>query len=158
MTDEPIKYVTAEDIHAIHDAIVADDPGAEPGVRIPDAAESALEYVSTGYFGQVPETLDEKAVHLLRLLVADHSFVDGNKRTALNTTAAFYAINGYYFDHDRQTKELLKQFARDQSEVAIERAVYHFEANSRPVEEIEDEEIRTEIERLQAIVGQAERR
>nr|WP_245756856.1 Fic family protein [Halogranum rubrum] len=30
----------------------------------------------------------------MRLLVADHPFVDGNKRTALDTTATFYMLTG----------------------------------------------------------------
>ncbi|MDS0300193.1 Fic family protein [Halogeometricum sp. S1BR25-6] len=29
----------------------------------------------------------------MRLLVADHPFVDGNKRTALDTVATFYRVH-----------------------------------------------------------------
>lgn len=43
--------------------------------------ESASTYVSEGYFGEVPETIHEKAADLMRLLVADHPFVDGNSTT-----------------------------------------------------------------------------
>jgi death-on-curing protein len=61
----------------------------------------------------VPETIHEKAFHLLRLLVANHPFVDGNKRTALNTTTVFYLLNGYRFDYDDEIRDILKQFGTD---------------------------------------------
>lgn len=32
-----------------------------------DAVESAVQYVSEGYFGDVPQTLHEKAVHLIEI-------------------------------------------------------------------------------------------
>jgi death-on-curing protein len=46
----------------------------------------------------VPETIYEKAFHLLRLLVANHPFVDANKRAALNTAVVFYFLNEYRFE------------------------------------------------------------
>ncbi len=56
-----------------------------------------------GNFGTVPETIHEKVFHRFRLLVANHPFVDANKRTALNTTAVFYFLNGYQFGTDQTT-------------------------------------------------------
>lgn len=112
MSDDEIVYPAPEDVLAIHEAIVRDDPDAAPGVRAPEAAESAILYVSEGYFGRSPETIHEQAVHLMRLLVADHSFVDGNKRTALNTVATFYAMDGFYFDYGDEIRDVLKGFAR----------------------------------------------
>ncbi|WP_373189547.1 Fic family protein [Halolamina sp.] len=43
-----------------------------------------LDYIEAGSFGEAPEGIHETAFHLLRLLVANHPFVDANKRTALN--------------------------------------------------------------------------
>ena len=60
-----------------------------------------------GFFSEVPETIHEKAVHLMRLLVADHPFVDGNKRTALRTVVVFYVLNGYTFDYSDEIRALL---------------------------------------------------
>jgi len=57
------------------------------GVQSKGDIEFALNYASEGAFGSVPETIHEKSFHLLRLLVANHPFVDGNKRTALNTAS-----------------------------------------------------------------------
>ena len=71
MTDD-LLYPTAEDVLAIHEDIVASDLETEPGVRTAESVESALTYVSEGYFGQIPETIHEKAAHLVRLLAAEH--------------------------------------------------------------------------------------
>lgn len=110
------EYPDADDVHAIHEAIVASDDRTEPGVRTPAAVESALVYVSEGYFGEAPETIHEKAAHLMRLLAAEHPYVDGNKRTAL-TTAVFYDLNGCYFDADDRVRRILKEFATDEASV-----------------------------------------
>ena len=131
----------------MHEGIVSNDPKSTKGVRKSDAPESALTYISEGYFGEVPETIHEKATHLMRLLVSDHPFVDGNKRTALNATETFYAMNGYYFDYNDEIKDILKDFAGDE-DVDVEYVVERCEELARSVEEIEDEEIRTEVERL----------
>ncbi|WP_317175844.1 type II toxin-antitoxin system death-on-curing family toxin [Halomontanus rarus] len=130
MSDE-LTYPSVELILGLHEQIVEEGDITEPGVRSEDAIESALQYVSEGYFGQVPQTLDEKAVHLLRLLVADHPFVDGNKRTALRTVVVFYMMNGYTFDYGDEVRALLHRFANDEAEVDIETAVIYFRACAR---------------------------
>lgn len=83
---DPFWYPTVDDVLDIHDDIVSEYPDTSSGVHSRGDVEFALEYVSEGSFGEGPETIHEKAFHLLRLLVANHPFVDGNKRTALNTT------------------------------------------------------------------------
>ncbi len=130
VSDE-LTYPSVELILGLHEQIVEEGDITEPGVRSEDAIESALQYVSEGYFGQVPQTLDEKAVHLLRLLVADHPFVDGNKRTALRTVVVFYMMNGYTFDYGDEVRALLHRFANDEAEVDIETAVIYFRACAR---------------------------
>ncbi|WP_425494364.1 type II toxin-antitoxin system death-on-curing family toxin [Natronoglomus mannanivorans] len=130
VSDE-LTYPSVELILGLHEQIVEEGDITEPGVRSEDTIESALQYVSEGYFGQVPQTLDEKAVHLLRLLVADHPFVDGNKRTALRTVVVFYMMNGYTFDYGDEVRALLHRFANDEAEVDIETAVIYFRACAR---------------------------
>lgn len=103
--------------------------------------------MSEGYFGQTPDTIHEKATHLMRLLVADHSFVDGNKRTALNTAAAFYAMNGWYFDYDDEIREALKRFGRGES-VDIDRIVAQVRCLAVVEEQIEDSEARAALKAI----------
>jgi death-on-curing protein len=128
---DDLVYPTVDLVLEIHAQIVEEGDNTEPGVRSKQSVTSAVHYISEGYFGEVPETIHHKAVHLMRLLVADHPFVDGNKRTALDTTATFYMLNGYTFKYGDEVRALLKRFATDADEVDIETAVVYFRACAR---------------------------
>jgi death-on-curing protein len=87
-------------------------------------------YISEGYFGQAPETIHEKAAHLMRLLASEHPYVDGNKRTALAAAAGFYHLNGYEFDVDDEVREILRAFATDADDVDMNRVIEYLETNT----------------------------
>jgi death-on-curing protein len=110
-------YPSVEDVLAIHDDIVSEYSGTDSGIRNRGDIEFALHYIEQGHFRTAPETIHEKAFHLLRLLVANHPFVDANKRTALNTAAVCYRLNGYRFEYDDEIRSLLKQFGTDEATV-----------------------------------------
>jgi len=116
MTD-PLWYPSVEDLLAIHEDIVSEYPDTSSGVQNRGDIEFALEYISEGNFGSVPKTIHEKTFHLLRLLVANHPFVDGNKRTALNAATVFYLFNGYRFEYDDEIREILKRVGTDETTV-----------------------------------------
>lgn len=120
MTDEEVIYPDEDDIFLIHEDVIEDDPDADWGVKNANAVGSALYYVSVGFYGQVPETIHEKAAHLMRLIAADHAFVDGNKRTALGTTALFYDLNEVDFDYDDEVRGILEAFATDSESVDMD--------------------------------------
>ena len=101
-------YPSVEDVLAIHDDIVSEYSGTDSGIRNRGDIEFALQYIEQGHFRTAPETIHEKAFHLLRLLVANHPFVDANKRTALNTAVVFYLLNGYRLEYDDEIRSLLK--------------------------------------------------
>lgn len=130
MTDE-IVYPSVSLVLDLHEQIVSEGDVTEPGVRSEDAIASALQYVSEGFFGAAPETIHEKAVQLMRYLVAEHPFVDGNKRTALRTVVVFYMLNGYTFDYGDEIRALLHRLATDQTEVDTATAVIYFRACAR---------------------------
>ena len=130
MTDD-IAYPSVKQILDLHEQIVEEGDVTEPGVRSEDAIEFSLQYISEGFFGEVPQTLHEKAVHLMRLLVADHPFVDGNKRTALRAVVVFYMLNGHTFEYGDEIRALLHRFATDEAEVDTETAVVYFRACAR---------------------------
>jgi len=119
MTDD-VAYPSVKLILDLHAQIVEEGDHTEPGVRSEDAIQ---QYASEGFFGEVPQTLHKKAVHLMGLLVADHPFVDRNKRTALRTVVVFYLINGYAFEYGDEVRALLHRFATDEAQVDIETAV-----------------------------------
>ncbi|MGQ4557667.1 type II toxin-antitoxin system death-on-curing family toxin [Halobellus sp. GM3] len=112
---ESFWFPSVEDVLTIHEDIVSEYSNTESGVQNRGDIEFALRYIDEGSFGEAPETVHEKAFHLLRLLVANHPFVDANKRTALNTTVVFYVLNGYRFAYDEDIRTILKQFGTDQA-------------------------------------------
>ena len=130
MSDD-IAYPSVELVLDLHEQIVAEGDSTEPGVRSPDAITAALQYISEGFFGEVPETIHYKAFHLMRFLVADHPFVDGNKRTALRTVVVFYMLTGYRFEYGDEIRALLHRFATDEAAVDADTAVIYFRACAR---------------------------
>ncbi|WP_211694142.1 type II toxin-antitoxin system death-on-curing family toxin [Natronomonas salina] len=133
-----------DEIVSIHSDIVEDDEDATVGIRNEGQIDYILSAISEGHFGCVPETIHEKAAELLRLLAANHPFVDGNKRTALNTTWTFYAMNGLYFDYGEEIKAILKLFAVMEEMVDFEAVVSYFDdityssADSRSIDPVID--------------------
>ena len=130
MTDN-LAYPSVELVLGLHDQVVTEGHTTEPGVRSEDAISSALQYISEGFCGKVPETIHDKAVHLMRLLVAEHPFVDGNNRTALRTVVVFYMTNEFRFAYGDKIRALLHRFATDEAAVDTETAVIYFRACAR---------------------------
>jgi death-on-curing protein len=133
MTDS-FWYPSVEDVLGIHEDIVSEYPDTSPGIQSRGDIEFTLEYISEGSFGSVPETIHEKAFHLLRLLVANHPFVDGNKRTALNATTVFYLLNGYQFDYGDEIRKILKQFGRDETTVDEDHVLEYLRSHTMEVD------------------------
>ena len=147
-------YPSVEDVLAIHDDIVSEYPNTPSGVKNRGNIEFALSYIEEGSFGSAPETIHEKSYHLLRLLVANHSFVDANKRTALNTVVVFYFLNGYRFEYDEEIRTILKQFGIDEAAVDTEETVEYLREHTEEmdlageIEELRDDLIQYGIEQL----------
>jgi death-on-curing protein len=133
MSLESFEYLTVADVLAIHEVIVESSDETTPGVSSEGDVEYALERVESGHFGQRPESLHEKGFQLLRLLVANHPFVDGNKRTALAATVAFYALNGYDLDYDDEIRTILKRFGTDEASVAGTEVVQYLRDCTSPL-------------------------
>lgn len=85
-----------------------------------------MDFIEHGHFDEGPETVHEKAFHLMRLLASNHWFVDGNKRTALNTTELFYFINGYEFEYGEDIRSMLKLFSVREDLIDREVGVQYF--------------------------------
>lgn len=114
---DSLWYPSVEDVLAIHEDIVAEYTDTPSGVQDQGDVEFALAYVEEGHFDAARESIHEKAYHLVRLLVANHPFVDANKRTALNTVTVFYFLNGYRFAYDDEIRTILKRFGTDERAV-----------------------------------------
>lgn len=132
--EEKMLYLSKSSIKGIHQDIIEEDEEASAGVISPGDIEFALNAIENGFFGEVPETVHEKAFELMRLLAANHAFADGNKRTALNSTWSFYAINDKYFDYGEEIKAILKLLAVKEEMVDEDEVVDYFSDLARPAE------------------------
>jgi death-on-curing protein len=126
-----VNYPTVADIIDIHDGVVANDEDTDTGIhRSTGSIEMILTQISEGFYGHMPETIDEKAATLLRYLAAEQIFVDGEKRTALYTTTLFYALNGYKFDYDDDVFTLLERIAIDESTVTDDELIGYLQTHT----------------------------
>jgi len=133
MTDS-FWYPSVEDVLTVHDDIVSEYDETEVGVRNRGDVEFALQYIEAGPFGTAPTTVHGKAFHPLRLLVANHPFVDANKRTALNTTVAFYLLNGYQFAYDDEIRSILRQFGTDERDIDEAETVAYLRSHTNEID------------------------
>jgi death-on-curing protein len=89
--------LTLEQILEIH-ALVIEVTGGSAGLRDLGRLEAALATQTQNVFGEeLYPSLVDKAAALIRGIVADHAFVDGNKRTAMLAGITLLSINGQRF-------------------------------------------------------------
>jgi death-on-curing protein len=88
-------YPTVDEVIAVHARMIAKF-GGSLGIRDRGALESALARPQSGYYSDVIQ----EAAALWESLSQNHPFVDGNKRVAVTTTAAFLRVNGYRLSFD----------------------------------------------------------
>jgi death-on-curing protein len=90
--------LTLEQLLELH-ALAINQTGGSQGLRDLGRLEAAIATQTQSVFGQeLYESLPEKAAALIRGIIADHPFVDGNKRTAMLTGLTFLKVNGTVFE------------------------------------------------------------
>lgn len=110
-----MKFLDLDDLELIHIQII-DVSGGSQGVRDRERLKSALAGMRQEVFDQeLYPTIFEKAAVLLRGVIADHPFVDGNKRTGMMSALVFLNLNSY--DTASLTDKELEDFA---VQVAVE--------------------------------------
>jgi len=88
-----IKF-SKEKILLLHQ-IIAEATGGSVGVRDEGLLESALETAYASFDGQeFYPTKEEKGARLGYALIANHAFVDGNKRIGIYVMLSFLEMNG----------------------------------------------------------------
>ena len=94
-----INFLTIDDVMKIH-ARQLEEFGGANGLRDRSGLEAAITQPQASWGGQfLYETIfDMAAVYAFHIAEAQ-AFVDGNKRTALNTALVFLLINGYRVSH-----------------------------------------------------------
>lgn len=129
MTDS-LWYPSVADVLAIHDKVIQEYPNTDAGVRNEESIAFAIDFIKDERFTDVPHTIHGKAFHLMRLLVANHPFIDGNKRTALNTAVVFYVLNGYQLAYDEDIIAILKDFGTDQTNIDTQNTLDYLREHS----------------------------
>ena len=79
--------------------LIAQETGGSIGVRDEGLLESALEAAFSGFNGQeFYPTKEEKGARIGYCLIANHAFVDGNKRIGVYVMLTFLEVNGIHLD------------------------------------------------------------
>ena len=75
--------------------LITEQTGGDPGVRDIALLESALESAYATFDGQeLYPTAEEKGARIGFSLIANHAFVDGNKRIGMYVMFVFLEVNG----------------------------------------------------------------
>lgn len=89
------SYLTLDIVLAIHEEMV-ERYGGSHGIRDIGLIQSAIARPQSSFGGDdLYQTIFDKAAALFHSLMFNHAFVDGNKRTAMVSTARFLFVNGY---------------------------------------------------------------
>ncbi len=91
-------------VKKIHDRIIS-ETGGSYGIRDTNLLKSALEIPFQTFDGKelYPSTI-EKALKLLELVIKNHPFVDGNKRTGYVLFTLYLELNNFYIKATEEEK------------------------------------------------------
>ncbi len=105
-----MRYLTIDEIFAIHDRAIR-EYGGSPELLDLGRLEATLAVPRQTMFGEelYPDIFSKAAI-LFYLLIKNHPFLDGNKRTAFLALMRFLNINGYTLN---ATNDELYQFTID---------------------------------------------
>jgi death-on-curing protein len=102
-----MRYLTLGEVVDLHQRILAATVGAS-GIRDLGLLESALaQPKATFAAADLPPVLIDKAAALGFSVVANHPFVDGNKRIGHAAMETFLVLNGYELDASVDEQERL---------------------------------------------------
>ncbi len=91
------RLLTLEQIIQLH-VLALNLSGGSDGIRDLGRLESAVASQNQAVFGdELYKTIFEKAAALVRSIIGDHPFADGNKRTAMLSGITLVELNGYVF-------------------------------------------------------------
>ena len=100
-----MEFLDVEDVLMLHADIIAESGGSN-GVRDNNGLQSAIAQPRMTFGGQdLYATLAEKAAALSFSLIANHPFVDGNKRIGHKAMETFLLLNGYELNADVDEQE-----------------------------------------------------
>lgn len=100
-----MKFLSFDQVVKIHDSLIREF-GGSLGIRSKELLDSAINRMQASFDGEdLYPTIFEKASSLLQSLVKNHPFVDGNKRTTLESVDVFFKINDFEANLDQEEIE-----------------------------------------------------
>jgi death-on-curing protein len=106
----PIFFPTTRDVDVFHRVVIAQR--GEAGYVTKGLVEGSLEWAMTDVYKFIPfPSLLLKAAALMYAYTCFHPYSDGNKRTALMTTAFFLELNSYSLDIPDDAPEFARELA-----------------------------------------------
>ena len=105
MSDEPVDYLTTEDLLEIAAGVIGDVAVRDEGLL----ASAAGRPRSSAFGDEAYPTFAGKAAALMHSLARNHALVDGNKRLAWAATRVFCLLNGRDLALDVDEAEALVQ-------------------------------------------------
>jgi death-on-curing protein len=101
-----MKKLTIDHIIEVHDLVI-EETGGHPGLRNKKDIEMILDMIEYPVEKSKIRSLVHVSAQLLKLIIMNHPFVDGNKRTALTVMLALLKRNNYKL---KATKTELEKF------------------------------------------------
>jgi death on curing protein len=96
-----MNFISLVELLEIHDEFIKATGGSQ-GARDIGRLEAALATQRQEVFNkQVYPTIHAKAAAIMRGIICDHPFVDGNKRTGMVAALTLLKMNGYIFSFDK---------------------------------------------------------
>ena len=116
-----MKFLTKEQIIKLHSALI-ERYGGSNGIRDEGMLDSALNTPFQTFSGKelYPDII-AKAAHLAFGLIANHPFIDGNKRIGTHAMLLFLRLNGIDFRYDDE--ELIELILKTASGKADDTAI-----------------------------------
>lgn len=110
--------LTLEQLLELH-ALVIEATGGSPGLRDLGRLEAAIATQTQNVFGkELYPSISNKAAALIRGLIADHAFVEGNKRTAMLSGITLLLLNNIIFSANiGELEDFAVQIATDNLDV-----------------------------------------
>lgn len=97
-----MKYLSVQDVLLLHTTAI-DASGGSHGLRDFGLLESAVARPQVTFAGKdLYPDIFLKAAALIHGLLRNHSFIDGNKRTAMYAAMTFLELNKYKFNAPQQ--------------------------------------------------------
>ena len=126
---EPV-WIRQDVVLAMHEEVLLLHGGPE-GVRDTGLLESALARPKNIFaYSEETPSLARLAASYAKGIVANHPFVDGNKRTAFTVSVTFLSLNGLQLTAPREER-ILKFWALAAGEISEEQLADWFAHNTR---------------------------